>query len=105
VRGKTNVKEACEVLAWDMSGSGLQIWWKDHQSAESSAQVLLMCVPPQLERGGVESKILWHLAEIERGLLKQGTLPTEYIGVSLPEIKVSWRTDYSSTQLGRLRLL
>jgi hypothetical protein len=52
VRGKTNVKEACKALAWHMSGLGLQIWWKDHQSAESSAQVLLMCVPPQLKRGG-----------------------------------------------------
>ncbi len=48
-----NVKEACEALAWDMVNTGLQVRWKDHQSAESSAQVLLMNVPPVLDMGGI----------------------------------------------------
>ncbi len=74
-----------------MTGSGLQVRWKEHQSAESSAQVLLMNVPPVLERGGVESNIIWHLPDIEKGLLKRMTLPLEYHGVPLPEIKVTWR--------------
>ncbi len=72
VKGNGNIKEACEALAWDMTGLGLQVQWKEHQSAESSAQVLLMNVPPVLECGGVESKILWHLHEIEKKLLKMG---------------------------------
>jgi hypothetical protein len=42
VTGSSNVKEACEALAWDMVDTGLQVQWKDHQAAESSAQVLLM---------------------------------------------------------------
>ncbi len=58
---------------------------------DSSAQVLLMNVPPVLDCSRVEGEILWHLSEIEKGLLKKGRLPTEYIGVPLPEIKVSWR--------------
>ena len=40
--GNGNVKEACKALAWDMVDSGLQVRWKDHQSADSSIQVLLM---------------------------------------------------------------
>ncbi len=86
-----NIKEACESLSWDMVDTGLQVWWKDHQSADLSAQVLLMNVPPVLDRAGVEGKFIWHLAEIEKGLLKKGLLPVEYVGVPLPEIKVSWR--------------
>jgi hypothetical protein len=50
-----------------------------------------MNVPPMFDRGGVKGKITWHFAEIEKGLSKKGLLPTEYIGVPLPEIKVSWR--------------
>ncbi len=91
VIGKGNVKEACEVLAWDMVDTGLQVQWKDHQSPDSSAQVLLMNVPPVLDRVGVECQILWHLAEIEKSLLKKGLLPMEYIGVPLPNINLLWR--------------
>ncbi len=91
VKGNGNIKAACEALAWDMSGSGLQVRWKEHQSAELSVQVLLMNVPSVLEQGGVESKILWHLSEIKKKFLKRGTLPVEYVGVPLPKIEVLWR--------------
>ena len=53
-------------------------------------QVLLMNVPV-LEKIGAESKIIWHLAEREKSFLKKGRLTTEYVGVPLPAIKVSWR--------------
>jgi hypothetical protein len=89
VKGNGNIKEACEALAWDMIGSGLQVHWKEHQSAKSSAQVLLMNVPLVLEHGRVKGKIIWHLTEIKKGLMKKGALPTEYIGVPFPDIKVS----------------
>jgi hypothetical protein len=44
--------------AWDMIDLGLTVRWKEHQSAESSAHILLMNVPPVLEWGGVESEIV-----------------------------------------------
>ncbi len=91
VTGDGNVKEACEALAWDMVDSGLQVCWKDHQSADSSAQVLLMNVPLVLDRGGVKNKIIWHLTKIKKGLLKKGTLSAEYVGTLLPKLRVSWR--------------
>jgi hypothetical protein len=91
VTGNGNIKEACDALVWDMVDSGLTIRWKEHQSADSSAQVLLMNVPPIHDRAGVEQEIIWHLAEIEKGLMKKGKLPEAYIRVPLPEIKVSWR--------------
>jgi hypothetical protein len=90
ITGNGNVKEACEALAWDMVDIGLQVWWKDHQSVESSAQVLLMNVPPVLDRGGIKGEIIWHLMEIEKGLLKKGVLPSEYVGIQLPKIRVNW---------------
>ncbi len=92
VTGDRNVKEACEALAWDMVDSGLHlhVHWKGHQSADSSAQVLLMNVPLVLDRGGV-NEIIWHLTKIKKGLLKRGTLPAEYVGTSLPKLRVSWR--------------
>ncbi len=89
--GNRNIKEACKSLAWDIVDTGLQIQSKEHQLADSSAQVLLMNVPPVLDRSGVEGEFLWHLSEIEKGLLKKGHLPTEYIGVPLLKIKVLWR--------------
>ncbi len=49
----------------------------NHQSPDSSPQVLLMNVPAVLDRAGIESKIMWQLAEIEKSLLKKGCLPTE----------------------------
>jgi hypothetical protein len=50
-----------------------------------------MNIPTVLERGEVENEILWHLSEIKKKLLKRGSLPCEYVGVPLPNIKVSWR--------------
>jgi hypothetical protein len=89
--GNRNVKEACEALAWDMEDTSLQAQWKDHQLPDSSTQVLLMNVPAVLDRVDIESKIMWHLAVIEKSLLKKGRLPTEYVGVPLPTITILWR--------------
>jgi hypothetical protein len=50
-----------------------------------------MNVPPVPDRGGIENKIIWHLTKIEKGLLKRGTLPAEYVGTPLPKLRVSWR--------------
>ena len=78
-------------MAWDIGHTGNTIKYKEHQSPDSFAQILLMNVPPVFDRNGVDGKIIWHVVEIEKGLLKKGVLPTEFIGSCLPEIKVSWR--------------
>ncbi len=46
VKGNGTMKEACNALAWDMIDLELTVRWKEHQSAESSARILLMNVPP-----------------------------------------------------------
>jgi hypothetical protein len=89
--GRGNVKEACKALALDMVDTGVQVQWKDHRLPDSSAHVLLTNVPSVLDRAGVESEIMWHLAEIEKRVLKKGHLPMECIGVPLPNINVLWR--------------
>ena len=86
-----NIKEGVEGLAWDIGNTGITIKYKEHQSPNSSAQILLMNVPVVFNRTGVEGEIIWHLAEIEKSLLKKGVLSIESIGTPLPEIKVSWR--------------
>ncbi len=91
VKGNSNMKEACNMLAWDMIDLGLTVRWKEYQSVESSAHILLMNVPLVLERGGVESEIVWHLCKLEKRFLKKGILPEEYIGVSLLKKCVFWR--------------
>jgi hypothetical protein len=74
-----------------MVDTGLQVCWKDHKLVESSAQILLMNISPVLDRGSIEGEIIWHLTEIEKGLLKKGVLPSEYVGVQLPKIRVTWQ--------------
>jgi hypothetical protein len=91
VKGNSNIKEACDALAWDKVDSGLTVRWKEHQSAESSAHILVMNVPLVLERGGVESEIVWHLTDLEKRLMKKGGYPQEYVGVQLPKISVAWK--------------
>ena len=73
-----------------MVDSGITIRWKEHQSAESSAHVLLMNVPPILECPRVEGEILWHLGNLEKKLTRKGGNPSKYAGLPLPEISVSW---------------
>ncbi len=90
-KGNSNIKEACDALAWDMVDSGLTVRWKQHQLAESSALILLMNVLLVLERGGVEAEIVWHLPDLEKRLMKKGGYPQEYVGVSLPKISAAWR--------------
>ncbi len=46
---------------------------------------------PVLDRGGVEGEIIWHLTEIEKGLLKKVVLLSEYVGIKLTKIRVTWR--------------
>jgi hypothetical protein len=83
VKANGNIKEACKALAWDMVDTGLTVRWKEHQSSESSAHVLLMNVPSVLERAGVEGEILWHLNSLEKKLMRKGGYPSEYAGLPL----------------------
>jgi hypothetical protein len=49
-----------------------------------------MNVPQVLYGGGVKGVIIWYLTEIEKSLLKKGVLPSDYVGVQLPKIRVTW---------------
>jgi len=91
VRGRENVKTACDSISWDMSESGLSIRWKEHQSADSSAQILLMCCPPVFDKRGLEEEIVYHLKTMEKDLIRKGALPSTLSIEPLPQIAVSWR--------------
>jgi hypothetical protein len=49
-----------------------------------------MNIPLVLDRGSIEGEIILHLMEIEKSLLKKGVIPSEYVGVHLPVIRVTW---------------
>jgi hypothetical protein len=91
VHGNDNIKDLCEEIGWDIYKSGLIMRYKEHQSADSNAQIMLMCVPSVFNWDGVEGEILWHFTKIEKSLWKKGKLPMEYVGVPLPKIRVSWQ--------------
>jgi hypothetical protein len=105
VRGNENIKVACEEIGWDVSETWLQIRYKEHQSADSNAQILLMCVPNVFDWEGVEGEILWHFAEIEKSLLKKGALPAEFVGKPLTEIRVLWHQNKQGKGRSRAWLL
>ncbi len=88
IRGNDNIKDACEAISWDIQESGIQILWKEHQSAELNAQIMIMCVPNTFERVGLEEEVMWHLKDIEKSLIKKGTISSKLIGTPLPEIKI-----------------
>ncbi len=89
-RGKENVKVACDSISWDMSNSGLMIRWKEHQSADLSAQVLLMCCPAVFDKQGIEEEIVFHLKTMEKDLIRKGLLLSTLSAEPLPQIAVSW---------------
>jgi hypothetical protein len=93
VRGRENMKTACNLIAWDMSdsGLGLLIWWKEHQSADSSTQILLMCCPATFDKQGIEEEIVFHLKTMEKDLIRKGSLPSTLSTEPLPQITVLWR--------------
>jgi hypothetical protein len=84
VRGRENVKTPCNLIAWDMSDSGLLIRWKEHQSADSSAQLLLMCCPAIFDKGGIEEEIIFHLKTMEKDLIRKGSFPSTLSTEPLP---------------------
>ncbi len=91
VRGNYNIKDACNAISWDIQESGIQIRWKEHQSAESNAQIMIMCVPNNFDREGLEGEVIWHLKDIKKSLIKKGTISSKLIGIPLPEIRISWQ--------------
>ena len=58
VRVGENVKEAVEALTWDFNRTGITVWWKPHQSKDSSAQVQLMCCPALFDKDGITKELL-----------------------------------------------
>jgi hypothetical protein len=91
VHGRENVKTAWDSISWDMSESGLSIQWKEHQSADSSAQILLMCCPAIFDKHGIEEEIMYHLKTMEKDLIRKGALPSTLSMEPLPQIAVLWR--------------
>ncbi len=85
-----DVKDDMEAAAWDIGNIGIVIRYKEHQSPDSVAQVLLMNVPLVFDKQGIEGEIRWHLAETQKSLLRKGLLLLDLHGISLQATVAEW---------------
>ncbi len=84
------IKDCIEALAWDLSGMGLSVWWKEHQLAESRSQIMLVCMPLVYGHDGFHEEVMFQLKEAEKRLIFHKKLPQELADVPLPKIVVTW---------------
>jgi hypothetical protein len=75
VKAGENIKEMCESIAWDMNGTRITVRWKKHQLADSSSQILIMCVHNIFNKEGLKEELLLHMKAAERKMVAKGKLP------------------------------
>jgi hypothetical protein len=91
VRAKENIKEAVESLSWGFNNTGIQVRWKPHQSADSSAQVQIFCCPSVFEREGLTEELIYNLKMVKKKLCNKGQVPMDLHDKPLPAMYISWR--------------
>jgi len=91
VRAKENVKESVESLSWDFNNTGIQVRWKPHQSAESSAQAQICCSPNVFEREGLTEELIYNMKLVEKKMCNKGQLSMDLYDEPLPAMHISWR--------------
>ncbi len=91
VQADENIKEAVEALTWDFNKTGIQVHWKPHQSADSSAQVQIMRCPNVFDKEGLTKELLFHMKEVEKKLMAKGWLLYTLMDEPLPPISIQWR--------------
>jgi hypothetical protein len=67
------------------------VHWKPHQSADSSAQVQIMCCPNVFNKEGLTEELLFHMKEVEKKLMAKGRLSYTLMDEPLPPISIQWR--------------
>jgi hypothetical protein len=90
IKAGENIKEMCESIAWDMNGTGITVRWKEHQSVDSSSQILIMCVPNIFDKEGLKEELLFHMKAVERKMVAKGKLPASLLTEPIPLITMAW---------------
>ncbi len=90
IKAGENIKEMCELIAWDMNGTGITVRWKEHQSVDSSSQILIMCVPNLFNKEGLKKELLFHMKAVERKMVAKGKLPASLFTEPTPLITMAW---------------
>ncbi len=85
-----NVKDCVDALVLDLSNTGISLHWKEHQSAESSSQVLLIYFLSVFDREGIEEEVRYRLKEIKIWLCTKGKLDTTLLTIPLPDLVITW---------------
>jgi hypothetical protein len=67
------------------------VHWKPHQSADSSAQVQIMCCPNVFNKEGLTKELLFHMKEVEKKLMAIGWLLYTLMDEPLPPISIQWQ--------------
>jgi hypothetical protein len=90
VKAGENIREMCESKAWDMSGTGIRVQWKEHQLADSSSRILIMCVPNVFNKDRLKEELLFHMKAVERKMVTKGKLPTSLLTEPIPLITLAF---------------
>jgi hypothetical protein len=91
VKAGENIREMCESIAWDMSGTGITVRWKEHQLADSSSRILIMCVPNVFDKEGLKEELLFHMKAVERKMVTKGKLLTSLLTEPIPLITLAFQ--------------
>jgi hypothetical protein len=91
VQAGENIKEAMEVWLWDLHSTGIQVRWKAHQSANSSAFIQNMCCPNSFNKEGLSKEIVCSLKEVELKMIQKGVISADLINKPIPSLLVTWR--------------
>jgi hypothetical protein len=86
VQAGENIREMCESIAWDMSGTGITVQWKEHQLVDSSSRILIMCVRNIFDKEGLKEELLFHMKAVERKMVTKGKLPASLLTEPIPLI-------------------
>jgi hypothetical protein len=74
-----------------MNGTGITVRWKEHQSADSSSQILIMCVPNIFDKEGLKEELLFHMKAVERKMVAKEKLPASLLTEPIPLITMAWQ--------------
>jgi hypothetical protein len=85
-----NIKEAMEVWLWVLHSTSIQVWWKAHQSADSSAFIQIMCCPNLFDKDGLSKEIVCSLKEVELKMIQKGVVSADLVDKPIPPLLFLW---------------
>jgi hypothetical protein len=91
VQARENIREAIVAWVWDLHNTGVQVQWKAHQSADSSAYIRIICCPTLINKDGLTQELVRNLKEVKLKLIRKGFVSSDFMDEPLPTFYILWR--------------